>query len=321
MEVVTIAVRVADKLQQFNGQTYFLMDSSAVEYIDKDGNTKSVKQALDNGIDELTKEDVERLLGLTKEEIEAMTDLILDTEVRIDKTYSSSKIYTDIQQCLEDSKTYTLEELGKKIGASYKVVSSTDDMVSQNYLYLLNNGNDYDIYIVDVDNIPIVIGDTTIDLSNYATKTELDEKVDSSEIKEITKQDILDKLGATDVNVGGSEQITTLAKSDLTLPTVLESSLTEAIINYVVVKGMANVSISFLINSTSSALDTWNTIRQGLPKPYFGLTEVCCPLGGSTTARVTFNIGVDGNLIIRIPEQINATNRWYCNFCYPVKEL
>ena len=65
------------------------------------------------GIDELSKEDVERLLGLTKEEIEAMADLILDTEVRIDKTYSSSKIYTDIQQCLEDSKTYTLEELEK----------------------------------------------------------------------------------------------------------------------------------------------------------------------------------------------------------------
>ena len=65
------------------------------------------------GIDELSKEDVERLLGLTEEEIEAMADLILDTEVRIDKTYSSSKIYTDIQQCLEDSKTYTLEELEK----------------------------------------------------------------------------------------------------------------------------------------------------------------------------------------------------------------
>ena len=62
-----------------------------------------------HGIDELTKEDVERLLGLTKEEIEAMADLILDTEARMDKTYSSSKIYTDIQQCLEDSKTYTLE--------------------------------------------------------------------------------------------------------------------------------------------------------------------------------------------------------------------
>ena len=44
-----------------------------------------------------------------------MSGLILDTEVRIDKTYSSSKIYQDIQQCLQDSKDFTLEELGKKI--------------------------------------------------------------------------------------------------------------------------------------------------------------------------------------------------------------
>ena len=43
MEVRAIAVRIADKLEQFNGQTYFLMDSSAVEYIDKNGNSQSVK--------------------------------------------------------------------------------------------------------------------------------------------------------------------------------------------------------------------------------------------------------------------------------------
>ena len=90
------------------------------------------------GIDELTKEDVERLLGLTEEEIEAMTDLILDTEVRIDKTYSSSKIYTDIQQCLEDSKTYTLEEIARASTASYKVVTDVVDMTEERYLYCRN---------------------------------------------------------------------------------------------------------------------------------------------------------------------------------------
>jgi hypothetical protein len=46
--VRAIAVRIADKLEQFNGQTYFLMDSSAVEYIDKNGNSHSVKDVLDN---------------------------------------------------------------------------------------------------------------------------------------------------------------------------------------------------------------------------------------------------------------------------------
>ena len=149
MEVRAIAVRIADRLEQFNGQTYYLMDSSAVEYIDKNGNSQSLKDVLENSIDKLTKEGVEGLLGLTKEEIEAMTDLKLDTEVRIDKTYSSSKKYTDIQLCLEDSKTFTLLELGKFSKSSYKVVSSTSEMTSEAIIYLLANGNTYDMYIVE----------------------------------------------------------------------------------------------------------------------------------------------------------------------------
>ena len=51
-----------------------------------------------HGIDELSKEDVEGLLGLTEEEIETMADLIADTEIRTDKTYSSSKIYTELDK-------------------------------------------------------------------------------------------------------------------------------------------------------------------------------------------------------------------------------
>ena len=142
-----MGVKIADKLEQFNNGTYYLVDSSAVEYVDKDGSSISVQQALENGVE--TKEDVERLLGLTKEEIEAMADLILDTEVRLDKTYSSSKIYQDIQQCLEDSKTYTLLELGKFSGVSYKIVASTSEMTNESIIYLLANGNTYDMYIVE----------------------------------------------------------------------------------------------------------------------------------------------------------------------------
>ena len=47
-----MGVKIADKLEQFNNGTYYLVDSSAVEYVDKDGNTKSVKDVLDNGTGE-----------------------------------------------------------------------------------------------------------------------------------------------------------------------------------------------------------------------------------------------------------------------------
>ena len=43
-----MSVKIADKLEQFNNGTYYLVDSSAVEYVDKDGVTKSVKEVLDS---------------------------------------------------------------------------------------------------------------------------------------------------------------------------------------------------------------------------------------------------------------------------------
>ena len=43
-----MGVKIADKLEQFNNGTYYLVDSSAVEYVDKDGVTKSVKEVLDS---------------------------------------------------------------------------------------------------------------------------------------------------------------------------------------------------------------------------------------------------------------------------------
>ena len=49
MEVIWLAVRVADKLQQFNNGTYMLMDASAVEFKNSDGTTCSVQQALELG--------------------------------------------------------------------------------------------------------------------------------------------------------------------------------------------------------------------------------------------------------------------------------
>lgn len=131
-------------------------------------------EQIGDGITELTKADVEAMLGLSAEEVETMAQIILDTEVRLDKTYSSSKIYTDILQCLTDSKTYTLEQIGKASGASYRVVSITGEMTDEKIIYLLDNGTDFDMYILD-EGVPTKIGNTAIDLSDYYTKTDIDD--------------------------------------------------------------------------------------------------------------------------------------------------
>ena len=129
---------------------------------------------LSDDFNELTVADIEAMLGLSSEQLETMANLIADTEVRLDKTYSSSKIYQDIQQCLNDSKAFTLLELGKFSGASYKVVASTSEMTSESIIYLLASGNTYDMYIVEEDRTTTKIGNMNIDLSQYVKVTDLE---------------------------------------------------------------------------------------------------------------------------------------------------
>ena len=137
--------------------------------------TESHWTKLADSFDELSVEDVKAFLNLTPEQLQTLSSIILDTEVRLDNTYSSSKIYTDIKQCLDDSKAYTLAELGKASGASYKVVSSTGEMTEQKYIYLMSDDSgSYNLYIVEDDGNTVQIGNTTINLSDYYTKTEVD---------------------------------------------------------------------------------------------------------------------------------------------------
>ena len=140
------------------------------------------------GIDELSKEDVERLLGLTEEELEAMASLISDTEVRIDKTYSSSKIYADIQQCLEDSKTYTLEEVEKvkiddTLTTTDKTITGAINEVNGNLLDTVGFSADYKNIILNRKN---GLNPYTIPISAIINNTSL------AELKDVDSTDVGD---------------------------------------------------------------------------------------------------------------------------------
>ena len=148
----------------------------------------------------------------TKTDIETMSSIILDSEVRLDKTYSSSKIYSSMQDAIDTSKAYTLSELGKMSGASYKVVTVTSDMTDEKIIYLLNNGTTFDMYIVD-NGTPTKIGDTDVDLSDYYTKTEVDndflKKTDATSIY-ATKTELNEKVndfGDINNNYVGKETV------------------------------------------------------------------------------------------------------------------
>lgn len=125
----------------------------------------------------LTEEEVLALVGLSEEELEGLATVISDTELRIDKTYSSSKIYTELERVLEEGKTYTLEEIAKASGASYKIATSAADMTSTKYIYLLENGDTYDMYICEEEgSTPVKIGTTSVALTDYYNKTECNER-------------------------------------------------------------------------------------------------------------------------------------------------
>ena len=196
------------------------------------------------GTDEFTELDLDTIksyLNLSQDELDNLQNLIDDSQITLTKTHSSSKIYADIQQCLEDSKTYTLKEISKLSGASYKVVASTSEMTSESIIYLLPNATTYDMYIVEENGTKTRIGDTTINLDNYLTKTEIEtdylKKTDAdSKYATITtvdgkvnKTDILtaNSSSATDDQVYSAKAINTEVVKKTDISTTIDSSSTD----------------------------------------------------------------------------------------------
>ena len=134
-------------------------------------------------IDELSRSDVEAMLNLSSEELANLQSLIDDTSITTTKTNSSSKIYMDIQAAIAECKNDTLKQIAKKVSGSYKIAASTSDVTSADFIYLINNGVNYDLYVL-VDSTPTRVGDTSVNLDNYYTKTE-------------TEADFLKKTDAT----------------------------------------------------------------------------------------------------------------------------
>ena len=148
--------------------------------------------------EQLTTEDILDMIGLSQEELDTLSTIIADTEVRLDKTYSSSKIVTDIAQCLADSKTYTLEQIANAATASYKVVTSTDEVTELRFIYLIENEETYDLYILEEDTGDVVkIGTTKIDLSGYYTKEEVDNTFVLNTVFDLLSQSIGDVANLT----------------------------------------------------------------------------------------------------------------------------
>ena len=183
----------------------------------------------------IEKSDIEAMLNLTDEQLKTLQSLILDSSIELSHVWSSSKTYGEIQNAIKKGETFTLQELAKKTGASYKIATTTADMTSTEYLYLLANANNaYDIYAL-IDGTAQKIGDTTINLSQFYTKTECDntfvKKTDADgKFALITTVDgINTKVGSDTLNT--TAQTTTGAINELNSGKVNKTDILDTIDN------------------------------------------------------------------------------------------
>ena len=158
-----------------------------------DLNTKLEEYVHEDDVKIINVATIEDMIGLSTEELEGITQIIEDDSIRADKAWSSSKVYHDILKCLVDSKAYTLEQIGLNNTASYKVVSSIDDITEDRYIYLLDNGTNFDMYIIDSDTgLPTSIGDTSIDLSEFIKTVNADNRYAQKTDVEVLESNIGD---------------------------------------------------------------------------------------------------------------------------------
>lgn len=129
-----------------------------------------------------------------------LQSLIDDTTITTTKTNSSSKIHADIQAAIAECKDDTLKQIAKKVSGSYKIATSTTEITSADHIYLINNGSNYDLYVL-VEGNPTKVGDTSIDLSDYAKLTDLDNYYDksASDGKFATITTVDDKIDKTSI--------------------------------------------------------------------------------------------------------------------------
>lgn len=189
----------------YNNYLYFCtVSNSDIDFVE------SHWTKLSDTISELTKADIEALINLTPEQITNLQSLIDDTSISTTHTNSSSHIYMAIQDAIAECKDDTLKQIAKKVSGSYKIANTTADIVSADYIYLLSNGTNYDLYVL-VDGTATKVGDTNIDLSEYVKITDLADYMKTSDADgkfatittvdgKVNKTDIVDNLTSTDTD-------------------------------------------------------------------------------------------------------------------------
>ena len=145
---------------------------------DDDSTSESHFVTYDYELEYLTANDIDELMdSVAHQKWEYLGQIIDDTAISLIKVWSSNKVNSELSNTLDTAKAYTDEEITRFKTASYKVVSSTEEMINASYIYLLPvSGSDYyDMYILS-EGTPVQIGTSQAQLDDYYTKTQADNR-------------------------------------------------------------------------------------------------------------------------------------------------
>lgn len=160
-----------------------------------------------------------------KADIKANADAIDAVELALGNVYTKSEVFTkeEVNSAIAGITHFTTE-----------IVDSTEDMTSETVLYLIHDttaagADKYNEYLV-IGGVPTMIGDTTTDLSQYATKTELETHVTEAEGKYATKEALEAHESAAANKYATKDELsqhTTEAEGKYALKTDVETALGE----------------------------------------------------------------------------------------------
>ena len=297
--------------------------------------TPSHWELIGKDITEIDLDTVKSWLNLSQEELDNLQSLIDDTAITTTKTNSSSKIYMDIQAAIAECKNDTLKQIAKKVSGSYKIASSTSEVTSADFIYLISNGANYDLYVL-VDSVPTRVGDTSVNLDNYYTKTEVDsdflKKTDATSTYatittvdgKMDKTDIVDNLTSTDTDKPLSANQGKVLKDEVDLIKANDSNVVK---KTDIVTTIDNTSTDDKVPSTKAVFDRCiqgKIIDQSVVDTY-GTEILKYPLGRWV---ITSNVMatnftdlpkvISGNIDITSINYNNNINPWSNKYAYRV---
>lgn len=217
----------------------------------------------------LTEANVELLCSYIKKTYTQSSDFIDDNNVKTNGTYSSKKI-EDVNESIRTELKKYADDLVKGIitGITIEIASEqpTLDNTTPNKIYLYEIDNENHIYqqYLRTDTLLVKLGTTSIDLSNYYTKDEIDNKGFLTEHQDISgKQDKL-KAGTnitiSDDNTISATEIDDTKSSTISVYSSDKSNKTyESIANYNIDKGTTDIS-TIGDGTFTGAIGTLNTL-------------------------------------------------------------